>query len=482
MRPAAIPTTSAGTARRYLATSSRAAATLGLCLDHVAHRRRVAARAGPGRARGCPIAASRVHRARTRWWPRADVHRRGRRRDADQRRHRGRCRHRLHLRGGGRRDLALRSGRRSADGHLPREEPRGGRDQRPGHGADGGDASRIRRQDLDSRQRAARGDDSRRRRRRVTGAREVRHEVARRSARTGDPACRRLPDVRVPEPLSHERTSRLRALRRDDAHVLPGRPGDEGGRDVPPTEPGSHAAPAGRGGGRGTEGRRTAREGDRTRPRCLLHGRHRPATGSGGAGRGRDDHRRRSRELSQQDRAGLQRHVPRLHGPQGRSVEPEPRAAADPQPVGGVRPAGDGPPECGQHPRDDGGHEARLRRSRSALRRPGVRQGADDRPLVQGVRGQPSHADRSDAREPRAAARQSVAVRRADHRHADMRQRWRRAARRPTRTSVASGHQESPATRPPSRWPTRTATSSPRRLRPGGCWAAPSWRATPACP
>ena len=81
----------------------------------------------------------------------------------------------------------------------------------------------------------------------------------------------------------------------------------------------------------------------------------------------------------------------------------------------------DGPPQRGQHPRDDRGDEARVRRSRSPLRRPGVREGADDRPVVEGLRGEPARAHRPDARQPRAAARQSAAVRWTDDRHAGVR-------------------------------------------------------------
>ena len=83
----------------------------------------------------------------------------------------------------------------------------------------------------------------------------------------------------------------------------------------------------------------------------------------------------------------------------------------------------DGPPECGQHSPDDRGDEARVRRSRSPLRRPGVREGADDRLVVEGVRGEPPRAHRPDARQPRAAARQSAAVRWTDDRHAGLRRR-----------------------------------------------------------
>ena len=205
----------------------------------------------PGRCRraragasdvGAEAGARRDPRIARRGRCRPDVHGRRRRRAARRRRQRHRCRRCVHLRCRGRRDLAFRPRRRGSNHCLFGARSKGDGHQRAGSGAARGDARNVRGQGRDSRQRAAGRHRAGGCRLRVGRARALRHQVALRRAGAGDRARRRLPDVRVPAPLSRDGAAGVRAVRLDDEHVLSEWPDHAGGRDVPPAEPRGDAA------------------------------------------------------------------------------------------------------------------------------------------------------------------------------------------------------------------------------------------------
>ena len=118
-------------------------------------------------------------------------------------------RRRVHLRRGGRRDLAFRARRRGSDHHLFRARSKGHRHQRPGSGARAATPADVRGQGRDPRQRSARRAPCRRRSTPASialahyGTKSLSDVLA-----AGDRAGRRLPDVRVPAPLSRDRARR----------------------------------------------------------------------------------------------------------------------------------------------------------------------------------------------------------------------------------------------------------------------------------
>ncbi len=160
---------------------------------------------------------------------------------------------------GSRRDLALRPRRRSADHHLFGARPARRRDQRPGIGAAGGEPGAVRR---DARRFPATA-------RSAPPIPAVIDSVAIALAQFGTQSFAEVaapaieladgfPMYEFLQPLSRERAQGLRALRLDDADVLPGGARDAGGRDVPPAEPRRHAAGARRRGAEGAAGWRVA--------------------------------------------------------------------------------------------------------------------------------------------------------------------------------------------------------------------------------
>ena len=157
-------------------------------------------------------------------------------------RQRGRRRRRLGARRVGLRDLALRFRRRSADDDLRREDQGDHRHQRPGSGAEGGDARAVRRARAGARQRSARRDDPGDARRDGARARSQGHDAPRAGDAAGDRARRRLPDVRVPAQLLRQRAQGDRAVGVVEEDLLPRRPRAGGRRDLPAAEPGAHAA------------------------------------------------------------------------------------------------------------------------------------------------------------------------------------------------------------------------------------------------
>ena len=90
---------------------------------------------------------------------------------------------------------------------------------------------------------------------------------------------------------------------------------------------------------------------------------------------------------------------------QGRSVESGAGSAADARAPRGFQPACDGRRISRRRPYDRRSRQARLRRSRQVLRRPGLRAGADGRPSVHAVHDLTPRIDRPGACQPRATAR-----------------------------------------------------------------------------
>ena len=116
------------------------------------------------------------------------------------------------------------------------------RHQRPGSGAEGGDARAVRGQGLGARQRPARRDDPGDARRDGDRARGQGHDAPRAGDAAGDRARRRLPDVRVPPQLPDQRAQGDRTVRVVGEDLLPGRPDSRSRRDVPAAEPRADAA------------------------------------------------------------------------------------------------------------------------------------------------------------------------------------------------------------------------------------------------
>ena len=436
--------------------------------------RRSAARAGADRGRGRDADTMRPEILGTHGIVAAGRHYSvvGRRPHPAAGRQRGRRRRRVGARRVGLRDLALRLRRRSADDDLRREDEGDHRHQRPGPGAEGGDAGAVRREGVRAGQRPARRDDPGDARRDGARARSQGHDAPRAGDAAGDRARRRLPDVRVPAQLPRSASAR--------------RPNSTSGRRRPTIPDGRvpevgeifrqpnlartlrAIAAADKASFAKTHNRVTAIHAGRD---AFYTGdiAHRIADADKAAGGvfTYDDLASYHGKIEKPTTTSFHGYDVYKAGP----VEPGAGAAADAEHPRRRRPAGVRRQLRRLHPPGARGDQARLRRSQRVLRRPGVRAGADDRPAVEGVRRRAARADRP-AGLARTARRRSVPLRSGGE----------GAGRRATRrTRRACRRRRARATRPASTSSTRTATCSARRRARAGCSAARSSRATPAC-
>ena len=312
------------------------------------------------------------------------------------------------------RDLALRLRRRSADDDLRREDQGDHRHQRPGPGAEGGDAGAVRREGPGPRQRPARRDDSGDARRDGARARSQGHDAPRSGDAAGDRARRRLPDVRVPAQLLRQRAQGDRAVGVVEEDLLSRRPRARRSarssasrtwrarcaRSPRPTRRRSRR--------RTTASRRSTPAATRSTPATSPIASPTP-TRPPAACSAYDD----LASYPRQDREAGDDELPRLRRLQGRPVEPGAGAAAD-----------------AEHPRrrrpEDRSASTPPSTSTRCTRRsswptptatryygdPAFAHGADGRAAVEGLRRRAARADRR-AGVARAASRRSVQVRSA---------------------------------------------------------------------
>ena len=170
------------------------------------------------------------------------------------------------------RDLALRLRRRSADDDLRREDAGGHRHQRPGSGAEGGDAGAVRREGLRAGQRSARRDDPA-----MLDAMALALEAkgTMHLEQVLQPAIELADGFPMYEFLRNFFVSERKATEQwewSKKTYYPERPRAGGRRDLPAAEPGAHAARDRRGRPGGVREDAQPRAGDSRRARRVLHG------------------------------------------------------------------------------------------------------------------------------------------------------------------------------------------------------------------